>query len=156
MKNFVLRKKKEINPEDYKSYGMEIIDKKHDAITVNKTVNQSSFIKFHTDKEIFFTGMAAKKYGLKSGLYVHFVNDDDQWLFYVDDNPDGFELSPKAVGNRYEKSRIKTMAIYNQALIRLFLKRTRCSLPCKFPLKVTESRYNGKQLLKIEINKPIG
>jgi hypothetical protein len=145
--HFVLQKKRDINPDDYKKHVVEIIDKTHEAITVNKTINTELFIKFHNDREIYFSIRACKLLGLTPELTVHFINDGDEWLFYVDDDPDGFKLTSQPKKN--------TLSIFNQALTTLFLKRTRCSLPCKFPLKVTNSRFKGKPIIRIEINKPI-
>lgn len=46
------------------------------------------------EKCIYFTAAIARECELEVGLYVHFINDESDWRFYVNDDPDGFKLTP--------------------------------------------------------------
>lgn len=126
---------------------MEIINKKHKDITVNKSLNGKTFIKFHNEKQIYFSITAVKELGLGPGLFLHAVNDENRWFFYVNNDNDGFQLTQQSDRN--------TIDIFNQALIQLFLKRTNHRLPCKFPLKLTGNKQDGHHLIEIMHNHPI-
>ena len=120
---------------------MEIINKKHKEITVNKTVGGKTFIKFHNEKQIYFSITAVRELGLGPGLFLHVVNDENKWFFYVNNDNDGFPLTQQSDRN--------TLDIFNQALIHLFIKRTNHSLPCKFPLRITGHKKDGHHLIEI-------
>jgi hypothetical protein len=124
---------------------IEVINKNHEAITTRRKTKIKSFIKFHNDKEIIFSQTAIRELGLAAGMYVHFVNEDSDWLFYVNDDPDGFEIK-KARGNSSGR-----LSIYNMSLIILFCNRTRSELPCAYPLRETRKKHEGKfKLVQIE------
>lgn len=126
---------------------MEVINKKHREITVNKTTGIKNFIKFHNDKQICFSITAAREFGLSPGLYMHVVNDGDKWFVYFNDDQDGFALSQQPNRN--------TVDIFNMALIKLFMKRTSHALPCKFPLRLTGTKKDGYHLIEIMHNRSI-
>ena len=123
---------------------MEIINKKHKEITVNKTVGNRIFIKFCNEKQISFSLSACREYGLSEDLFLHIVNDENKWFFYVNNDPDGFKL--------HQQPKRTTLDIYNQALVHLFIKRTQHTLPCKFPLSLTGNKQDGHHLIEIHHN----
>lgn len=125
---------------------MEIINKKHKDITTNKSTCIKNFIKFHNDKQIYFSITAVRELGLSEGLFMHVVNDGDQWFIYFNTDPDGFALSQQQGKN--------TVDVFNMALIKLFLKRTSHSLPCKFGLQETANKKDGCRLIEILHHKP--
>lgn len=127
---------------------MEVINQKHAEISQNERVGQDSFIRFDASKRaVYFSAGAADEFGMQEGLFVNFINDGDEWLFYCDNTKDGFPL--------ISRKGKKVMLICNSSLVHLFLKRTRCSLPCKFPLEEIKARFQGHPLVKINLHKPM-
>lgn len=126
---------------------MEVINKKHNAISVNKSTGVKSFIKFHTERHIYFSITAVKELGLQPGLFMHVVNDDDKWFVYFNDDPDGFQL--------FQRPGYNTVDIFNMSLINLFIKRTSHNIPCKFQLQETNIKYSGHRLVELIHNKPL-
>jgi hypothetical protein len=118
---------------------MEIINKKHDLITSRIKTNVQSFIKISSKKEIRFSITAIRELGLSEGLFIHFINDGDGWSFYVNTDPDGFEL-------KYGRSP-NALSIFNMALIILFCKRTFSDIPCAYPLYPSKRRHEGKYVI---------
>jgi hypothetical protein len=90
-----LKKVNDINPLDYRRKPMEVIDKSHDEITTNRTVDNKQFIKILDKRKLMFSAMACRKLGLEANLKVHFINDDNEWWFWIDSDKDGFQLSPQ-------------------------------------------------------------
>lgn len=129
---------------------MEVINKKHIEITAQDRWVHTPFINIENENYIYFSAGAAKIFGLKAGLKINFINDGLEWLFYTSDDQDGFELTEH--GDHRSKNAV---IIYNTALIKLFLRRTRFSLPCKFFLTLTNAKHEGYHLVKIELNKPL-
>lgn len=43
---------------------------------------------------IYFTAAATRVCRLKEGMFVQFLNEGDQWNFFINDDPEGFKLSP--------------------------------------------------------------
>lgn len=125
---------------------MELINKKHDEIVVSKRLAMLSYISFHSLTEVQFSSRAVDALGLRVGSYIHFLNDADDWYFYNNKDEDGFKLCNTG---RYN------VAVCNKALVQLFMKRTKCSYPVKFPLSITNAEAGGVPVIKIEINKPI-
>lgn len=126
---------------------MEVINKSHDKIFINERVHLASYIKFNNKKAIYFSSGASREFGLLAGLNINFINDEDEWLFYLDNNEDGFEL--------IEREDKNAVILCNAPLIELFLKRTRCGIPCKFPLRKTNIELDGHKVIKIDIKNPM-
>lgn len=126
---------------------MEIINKKHEEITINRMINLKSYIRFQDKIRLYISAGACKEFGITKDLKLNLINDDNEWLIYFDNSNDGFELF-----SRKNRGDLNTN---NASLIHLFINRTKCGLPCKFPLQLTKSKYEGHHLIKIEINKPL-
>ena len=126
---------------------MEVIDKMHDEISIgHDRQGLAAYISFNNEKYIYISAGACKRFRITAGLKINFINDENDWLFYCDNGDDGFDL--------IERKDKNAVIIMNAALIRLFLKRTRCRLPCKFPVSIVTAKLDGHQIIKIEINKP--
>jgi hypothetical protein len=126
---------------------MEIINKKHEDLRLSRRTESTPYINFNTAKQILFSVHAVRWLGLNEGLYVHFVNDGDDWYFYVNDDKDGFEV--------FSREGKTNMFLYNAHLVSLFLKRTGWPLRSKFLLEKTQARVKGSQLIKIHTQKRI-
>ncbi len=126
---------------------MEVINKSHEKIFVNERVHLSSYVSFNNRKAIYFSAGASRELGMKAGMKVNFINDEDMWMFYLDNNEDGFEL--------VEREDKNAVLLCNAPLIELFLKRTRCGIPSKFPLRLTNAEVDGHKIIKIDLLNPI-
>jgi hypothetical protein len=125
---------------------MEIINKRHEQIFKNERVELASYIRFdESGDKIYFSAGAAREFGLQPGLTAHFINDENHWLFYCDDDKDGFKL--------FGRKNKKAIEIFNASLVNLFVKRNRVHLPSKYPLKLSNAKLDGKQLIEINLNK---
>jgi hypothetical protein len=122
---------------------MEIINKRHEDLELSRRTESTPYINFNTSKQILFSVHAVRKFGLCAGLYVHFVNDDDLWFFYVNDDKDGFEI--------FSREGKTNTFLYNAHLVSVFLKRTGKQLNTKFILEETKAMKNGCKLIKIII-----
>jgi len=123
---------------------MEVINKRHDKILVNTRINLAAYMRIE-EKMMYFSAACNVHLGLTGGLYMHFINDDDRWLFYVNSDKDGFETI-----HRHPKL---SFLVANTHLCNLFLKRTRCSLKNKFPIEKTEAKMKDAPIYEIMINK---
>lgn len=123
---------------------MEVINKKHKDILHNVRVELACYMKVDT-RNLYFSAGCNFELGIISGLFMHFVNDGDRWLFYLNDDQDGFAISAKK-----GKS---SCSVNNASLCALFLKRTKCSLGNKFPIVISEQKIKDCPLYEILINK---
>lgn len=73
---------------------MNVINKKSISVVNNggRAITRSYVMV--SNKCIYFTAAIARECGLEVGLYVQFINDEAEWKFYVNDDPDGFKLTP--------------------------------------------------------------
>lgn len=120
---------------------MEVINKNHEEITKNKKVLNKAAIGFLNDRIITLSAGAARAFGLSDGLHMHIINDEEKWLVYFNDDPDGFKI--EQVPNR------TNFKVFNRSLVHLFLKRTKNIAPCKFLLKETQRKHSGYGLIEI-------
>ena len=123
---------------------MEIINKQHDEITFNQRVELAEYLRVER-KEFYFSAACNLNLGIIAGLFMHFINDDDRWLFYLNDETDGFPTLVRPNKN--------SCIITNASLCSLFLRRTRCGSGTKFPIKMTEAKINNNPIYEILINK---
>lgn len=144
----LLRKKNDINPLDYQPRPMEVINMKHEEIYLKDKTRlnmRQLMIIFRSDNEISFPTFTARTLGLSKGLNVIFIdNGDDEWNFYIDNDPDGFSL--------VERTGKTGMFIFNTSLIHLFKKRTRFNPPVSFPVRQLKAKIDGKILFQIKLN----
>jgi len=143
----LLKKVNDINPSDYVTKPMQIINKKHADISFFKRSEQTCYIYFENEREIHFSSAATKEFNLRIGMFVHFINEEDFWYFTVNKDEDGFFLQ--------ESNRRHAVAIYNSSLIKMFTNATRCSIGTKFLITKTKMEYFGKDVYKIDIHHPL-
>lgn len=126
---------------------MELINKKHKDITSNSRVDLVDYVR-PDKKEFYFSAGCNVHLGIIPGLYVHFINDGDRWLFYLNTDTDGFLLLARQTAKAQKKSPI----IVNLSLLKLFLKRTNCSAGSKFPVRQTQQKIKDCVVYEIFIN----
>jgi hypothetical protein len=73
---------------------MEVINRKSVSI-INGTLRsrQRHYVKVN-NSQLYFTAAVVRDLGIKEGDYVQFMNEGDKWQFFIDDNEDGFKLTP--------------------------------------------------------------
>lgn len=73
---------------------MELVNKKSMAIK-NGTgrAAQRHYVAVR-EKGLYFTVAIAREVPLRIGEYVHFMNEGNRWQFFVNDDKDGFPLTP--------------------------------------------------------------
>lgn len=125
---------------------MEVINKRHSDIEFKKKLDNVPYINFYNENEIHFSARAVEKLKILIGTYAHFINDNENWFFYVNNDKDGFSI--QASNRRY------ATCICNGSLVRLFLKRTGREVPVKYPLTITKMEHETNPIFKIELNKP--
>ncbi len=111
-----------------------------------------SFLRVY-DTRMYFTSTAAEMCDMKIGYYAHFVNDEKDWSFYVDDDKDGFIISEGQDGRN--KGNIKAKNICDVGLIRMFRATTGFSHDMSFNIEKTNALHDGCPLFKINTEKPI-
>ena len=125
---------------------MEIINKSHDEITYLKKMDQTYYLEFHA-QGIYFSSAATLYFKMKIGMFAHFVIEEGNWYFAVNNQKDGFEIKPS--------SRRNAVAIYNTPLANLFIRRTSREFGTKYILKETEMELYGGKMIEICIDKPL-
>lgn len=123
---------------------MEIINKNHDDITFNQRVELAEYLRVEK-KEFYFSAACNINLGIIPDLYMHFINDDDRWLFYLNNEDDGFKTLRRLGKN--------STLVINASLCSLFLRRTKCGTGTKFPIVKTESKIKNAPIYEIKISK---
>ena len=77
---------------------MNVINRKSKAIAKNTNRNRNNTFITLDSIRIHITVATILMCDLKPGEYLHFLNDDDQWSFFSNDDPDGFKLTT-SIGN---------------------------------------------------------
>jgi hypothetical protein len=94
---------------------MKTINRKSiEIVNGHKRAQQRLFVTV-SDCSVFFSAAIVRMCGIQKDQYVHFMNDGNQWDFYVNDDPDGFKFTFKR-GHREE------LKITNTALCKMILK----------------------------------
>jgi hypothetical protein len=89
----------------------QIINKKSDIIIASVRAKGFAFISIK-EKGLHFTKQTALLCSLKQNKHVHFINDGNYWAFYVNDDPDGFRISPDHANGGF--------VLYSRELARMF------------------------------------
>lgn len=95
---------------------MKLINRKSPEIILNGGRSVSRQYLTVEKGRIYFTSAASRACGLKSGLYVNFLNEGADWQFFVNDDTDGFKLTVVTAKNGFH--------ITNSGLINMILKST--------------------------------
>lgn len=69
------------------------------------------------EREVYFNKSFCITYGLKEGMFVHFINDGNNWKFFFNNDSDGFKVVKL-------KSRSTGLMIFSAGLAHLFRKTT--------------------------------
>lgn len=125
---------------------MEIINKLHDEIFLNKRIKLAAYLKIPDKNYIYLSSFFVTRFGVNKDLFAHISNDEDKWFIYFNTDSNGFKL----VGRGSKKA----LLITNSALVTLFINRTKCSIGCKFHVRPTNNKIEDSQLIEILINKP--
>lgn len=125
---------------------MELINKKHPEIVEGKIGKHACYMSIHHDR-IYFTQIAAIRFGLQPGKYLHFINDGRCWQVLQNDDPDGFELMPD------RKKNCKAVFLCNRPLIRKFMRSTGFKDGTRLYLLKTDAHHNGASIIEIVTNK---
>lgn len=125
---------------------MEVINRLHKGIKQNQRLTLSNNVR--VERKMFkFSAGCGLELGIVGGLYMHFINDDDKWLFYINSEKDGFPIT--SVHNK------NATMVTNSSLCQMFFKKTRCSENCKFPVRITDAKVKDAPVYEILINQPI-
>lgn len=125
---------------------MEVINRTHDKITSNKRVDLAAYFKIESEKALYLSsGFADGE--INPYHFIHFINDDERWLFYCNEDNDGFTLT--------QRKPKKCLLICSASLVALFIKRTKHSVGSKFLIRKTESVKNDAPIFEIMFNKII-
>lgn len=127
---------------------MEIINKRHEDLRLSRRTTSMPYMRIANAKEIMFSVYATRWLGLEKGLYVHFINDDNDWFFFVNDDADGFEIQFRPAKNH--------SFLFNTHLVKLFLNRTNRNIGDNFFLeKTNRAKIKGCEIIKICTENPI-
>jgi hypothetical protein len=126
---------------------MQVINKAHPSIKGHKGTPCYVTV---TERYISFTAAAASRFGLKPKEYMHFLNDGGQWLFYTNDDKDGFEMIKD-----YKEKNI-AVRIFSAALCNMIKKSVKPKEDVlRFYINKTERLYQGNYLCEILTDKTI-
>lgn len=127
---------------------MEIVNKKHKEITSNQRIDMAAYFKIESDKAVYFSAAACIDFGIIPGLYMHFVNDGHLWFFYCNNEKDGFKITGRKGKN--------CALICDASFVNLLKKRMLICEGTKFPVVLSNSKFNGQHFVQIQFSKPIG
>lgn len=67
---------------------------RHSPDIQNLQLNNTTYkyIKVRENERIYFPNAVVLMCGLKVGNYIHFLNEGNEWMFYSNDNKDGFKI----------------------------------------------------------------
>jgi len=121
-----------------------VINRTTPEIVVNNRHSGLDFISidekgFYFPKQISFSIKAA------TNKYIHFINDDDYWAFYVNEDKDGFPFSMDKQSYR----------VNDRALSRLFLRTTNRECGDRLLVKYTKAKHNGGYLYEIHTKESV-
>ena len=108
---------------------MELINRRTKEVVVNGRRQTTRMYLTVEPHRIYFTSTVGRECEMEVGLFVQFLNEDNIWQFYVDDNPDGFKLTPVKSKNAFH--------ITNSGLINMILKSTGHKAPKQFKVERT-------------------
>ena len=72
---------------------IEINRNSKELVSSFQNIISHEYIIVKEGQKIVFPKALVIKCGLKLGEYIHFLNEDNEWMFYSSDNTDGFILT---------------------------------------------------------------
>ena len=115
---------------------MRRVRSRQDSVTINR-------------QQLYFSKSFIVGNKFKAGQYVSFINDGDDWRFFVSDDADGFVLKPESRGR-------KGVYIQDGGLVGLIRKST--GVPAgklTFPIEKTFTTQNGNTVYWVMTKKRI-
>ena len=91
----------------------------------------------------FFSKGVSARIGISRNKFVHFINDESFWSFYINNDPDGF---PVMSGGRSGD-----FVINSEPLTKMFLKSTGGQVNEKFIITPTPARNNSSIVYQINL-----
>jgi hypothetical protein len=123
------------------------VDRNHPEIARTPSVKRYQFMSLKGDRRMYFTAAAVLEFRLEAGKYLHFDEQEGFWLFWQNNDPDGFRLHGAGDG---------ALDISNNALVRLFRKKTRYTEGNhRFAIEKAGGIVNGFEAGRIITTKPI-
>lgn len=113
---------------------MEVINRSNPKIILNGGRSVTRMYATVEKRRIYFTSMITRVCEMKEGLYVHFLNEGDVWQFYINDDTDGFKLTPVRSKNGFHVS--------NSGLVNMILNSTGHQPFKKFEVKKTQNIHD--------------
>lgn len=97
---------------------------------------------------LFFSKAAARLCGLTHDKFIHFINDQNYWAFYLNDNIDGFELKPcsKNSGAFY---------VYSSGLAEIFTETVECEYGERFFIDKTSGFVSEDPIFEIQTHSSV-
>lgn len=113
---------------------MEVINRKSKQVVINGGRSVTRMYVSVEFNKIYFTSTVSRLCELGKGLYVHFLNDGGDWQFFINDDEDGFKLTPVKQKNGYH--------VTNVGLVNMILKSTGHKAPKKFHIEKTNTIHD--------------
>lgn len=102
---------------------MALINRNHPKIIQTASGRNERFVHV-SNRRFLFTKAASSELGLEVGKYIHFINDGKEWMFFQNDDPDGFTVV--AQGRHHSGVQIISSALcamFNKSLNKIETKR---------------------------------
>lgn len=125
---------------------MTIINRKSPELASNRKLSKMPVHINVGGKAVYFTSMAANLTGLGEGKFIQFINDGNEWSFYVNEDTDGFEAK------RADK-RGNSRRIHNSGLVVMILKSFGFKNSKIFYIEKTAMTKDNCPIFKMIINK---
>jgi len=98
---------------------MKVINRKTVEVVNNKSRALRKVYLSLSKNVVYFTSVASDLCGLSDNSYVNFINDGDEWRFFVNDDTDGFKA---CIVNKVGKR--PCYRLHNSGLVNMILKST--------------------------------
>lgn len=101
-----------------------------------------------SDRGLVFSKSACRLCDMAAGKFIHFINDESFWFFYIGEEVDGFKI----LNNSFSKG---NLLIAHSALAGMFMKSTGARPGNRYLIHATTGLTNGRKLFEIQANKSI-
>jgi hypothetical protein len=118
---------------------MTLINKTHPDI-INYTGKECMFVSIDEDG-MRFSGTTCTMYGFRAKQTVSFINEGNEWKFFVGDDPDGFTL--------LKDGKKKGLLIRNRPLAKMIMRSLGIKELTRYGLAPTGHEYSGMRLYEI-------
>lgn len=126
---------------------MKIINRFSTEVLVKKSRNQQRHFVTVGNRVVYFTVMTALFCGIKEGSFIQFMNEGNDWQFYVNDDTDGFvPIRVDSVKNEKHSYRI-----CNDGLVNMILSSTGFKKKKRFSVKKTELFQDRSPIFQLSL-----